>query len=397
MPKQPAIGVIIVAAGSGERFGGDVPKQWKPLVGLTAVERSWLSFMRGSLVKLGQFQTPVWVCVVVDKDHVDVAKALNESRSVASEVVIGGATRRQSVASALKLLPENIEIVGIHDAVRPFWPQSKWDELVDACHDDDGAILAVPVSDTLKNHSGSQTVTIDRRNLWMAQTPQVFRADILREAHHQAEQKGIEATDDADLVERAGGRVTIIPSSTTNIKITSPDDWNLALRIAGMTVSSAAMRVGTGYDTHRLCGDGPLVLGGVRFADSGGLIGHSDGDALLHAICDALLGAAALGDIGQHFPPSDSRFAGIDSRHLVKETVAILSRAGYRPVQIDATVLAERPKIMPQAEAMRKIIADDLGIGVGMVSVKATTNEQMGFIGRGEGIAAQAVAVIAPL
>lgn len=397
MPTQPAIGVIIVAAGSGERFGGDTPKQWKQLVGLTPVERSWLSFMRGSLVKLGQFQTPRWVCVVVDKDHVDAAKALNEAKTVASEVVIGGASRRQSVANALARLPDDIEIVAVHDAVRPFWPQSKWDELVAACRYNDGAILAVPVSDTLKNHSGSQTVTVDRRNLWMAQTPQVFRSDVLRQAHHQAEQKGIDATDDADLVERAGGRVEIVPSATTNIKITTLDDWNLALRIAGMTVSSAAMRVGTGYDTHRLGGDGPLVLGGVRFADTGGLIGHSDGDALLHALCDALLGAAALGDIGQHFPPSDSRFAGIDSRKLVKETVAILGRAGYRPVQVDATVLAEHPKIMPQAEAMRKIIAEDLGIGPGMVSVKATTNEQMGFVGRGEGIAAQAVAVIAPL
>ncbi len=397
MDQPTAIGVIIVAAGSGQRFGGDIPKQWKPLAGLSCVERSWLSFTRGSLVKLGQFQTPQWIGVVVDAEHVESAAALNESGAVASAVIIGGATRRQSVYNALKIMPDNIGIVAVHDAVRPFWPQSKWDELIAACHDDDGAILAIPVSDTLKNHSGSQTVTIDRRNLWMAQTPQVFRAAILREAHRQAERNGIEATDDADLVERAGGRVAIVPSSTTNLKITTPDDWNLALRIAAGTVSSAAMRVGAGYDTHRLGGYGPLMLGGVKFSDSGGLIGHSDGDALLHAICDALLGAAALGDIGQHFPPTDARFAGIDSRKLLRETAAILNRAGYRPVQVDATVLAERPRIMPHAEAMRKIIAEDLSIGPGMVSVKATTNEQMGFIGRGEGIAAQAIAVIAPL
>jgi 2-C-methyl-D-erythritol 2,4-cyclodiphosphate synthase len=155
--------------------------------------------------------------------------------------------------------------------------------------------------------------------------------------------------------------------------------------------------VGTGYDTHRLGGDGPLVLGGVQFAATGGLIGHSDGDALLHAICDAFLGAAALGDIGQHFPPGDARYSGIDSRKLLRETVAILSRAGYRPVQVDATVLAEEPRILPHADAIRRNIADDLGIGTGMVSVKATTNEKMGFIGRGEGIAAQAIAVVAPL
>lgn len=397
MANQSSIGVIIVAAGSGERFGGDVPKQWKPLGGLSPVERSWLSFTRGALVKLGQFRTPSWIGVVVDEAHVADAHALNEAKTVASDVIIGGATRRQSVANALKSMPSDVGVVAIHDAVRPFWPQSQWDNLIAACQGDDGAILAVPVSDTLKNHDSSQTVTIDRRNLWMAQTPQVFRADILREAHRQAERDGIEAPDDANLVERVGGRVEIVPSTTLNIKITTPDDWILAERIAGMTVSSAAMRVGIGYDTHRLGGEGPLVLGGVRFSDTGGLIGHSDGDALLHAICDALLGAAALGDIGQHFPPGAARYAGVNSRILVTETVTILKRAGYRPVQVDATVLAEWPKIMPHAEEMRRIIAEDLGIGHGMVSVKATTNEQMGFIGRGEGIAAQAIAMIAPL
>lgn len=397
MTNNISIGVIIVAAGSGERFGGDIPKQWKPLAGLSPVERSWLSFTRGSLVKLGQFQIPSWIGVVVDSAHIDPARALNESRIVASDVVVGGPTRRQSVANALKKLPDKIELVAIHDAVRPFWPQSLWDNLIAACHGIDGAILAVPVSDTLKNNSGSQTVTIDRRNLWMAQTPQVFRTGTLREAHRQAERQGFDATDDADLVERAGGRVEIVPSTTTNIKITTPDDWNLALEIAGLTVSSAAMRVGTGYDSHRLGGDGPLILGGVRFADTGGLIGHSDGDALLHAVCDALLGAAALGDIGQHFPPSDASLKGVNSRALLTETVALLKRAGYRPVQIDATVLAERPKISPRADEMRRFIAEAIEVGIGMVSVKATTNERMGFIGRGEGIAAQAIAVIAPI
>ncbi len=397
MTNPATIGVIIVAAGSGKRFGGDVPKQWQSLGGLSPIERSWLSFTRGSLVKLGQFQIPAWVGIVVDAAHAAEAAALNESKAVESSVIMGGLTRRQSVANALRAMPADIEIVAVHDAVRPFWPQPQWDNLVAACRDDDGAILAVPVADTLKNHSGSQTVTVERRDLWLAQTPQVFRASTLREAHIQAEQRGIEATDDADLVERVGGRVAIIPSKTTNIKITTPDDWDLALRIAGMTVSSAAMRVGQGYDTHRLGGPGPLLLGGVRFSNTGGLIGHSDGDVLLHAICDALLGAAALGDIGQHFSPTDSRFAGVDSRKLVIETVLILKRAGYRPVQVDATILAERPKIAPHAEQMRQLIATDLGIGPAMVSVKATTNEEMGFIGRGEGIAAQAIAVIAPL
>jgi 2-C-methyl-D-erythritol 4-phosphate cytidylyltransferase/2-C-methyl-D-erythritol 2,4-cyclodiphosphate synthase len=397
MTHSPSIGVIIVAAGAGQRFGGDTPKQWKPLAGKSPVERSWHSFSPNSLVKLRQLQAPSWIGIVVNKDHVNLANTFRIATTVAAEVVLGGATRRQSVANALFEMPQSIDVIAIHDAVRPFWPQSKWDELVDACRYNDGAILAVAVSDTLKNHSGSQTVTVDRRDLWLAQTPQLFRADILREAHRQAERTGVDATDDADLVERAGGRVEIIPSTTTNIKITTPDDWELALRIAEAAVSSPPMRVGTGYDTHRLGGDGPLMLGGVQFAASGGLIGHSDGDALLHAICDALLGAAALGDIGQHFPPSDARFAGVSSRHLVTETVAILRSAGYRPVQVDATVLAERPKIMPRALEMRELIARDLGLDFATVSVKATTNESMGFIGRGEGIAAMAIATIAPL
>jgi len=397
MTDTPSIGVIIVAAGSGQRFGGDIPKQWKPLAGLSPVERSCRSFTDDALSVGASSTAPSWIGIVVDDSHRESAEILAKSLSTAYAVISGGATRRQSVGNALEQMPASIDIVAIHDAVRPFWPKSKWVELVEACRYNDGAILAVPVSDTLKNHSGSQTVTVDRRHLWMAQTPQMFRADVLREAHRQAERTGSNATDDADLVERTGGRVEIIRSTTTNIKITTPDDWDLALRIAETDVSSVAMRVGTGYDTHRLGGDGPLMLGGVRFADSGGLIGHSDGDALLHAICDALLGAAALGDIGLHFPPTDARFAGVDSRKLVIETVAILRNAGYRPVQIDATVLAERPRIMPRALEMREAIASDLGIDLAMVSVKATTNEQMGFIGRGEGIAAQAIATIAPL
>lgn len=397
MTDSFSIGVIIVAAGSGQRFGGDIPKQWKLLSGSSLVERSCRSFLTESQTASMAAVKPAWLGIVVDDDHVSSASQLGDALSIRHAVIVGGATRRQSVANALAAMPESIDVVAIHDAVRPFWPKSKWGELIEACRYNDGAILAVPVSDTLKNHSGSQTVTVDRRHLWMAQTPQAFRAAILREAHAQAHRSGLEATDDADLVERAGGRVEIIPSTTTNIKVTTPDDWELALRIVESDVSSAPVRVGTGYDTHRLGGNGPLMLGGVRFADSGGLIGHSDGDALLHAICDALLGAAALGDIGQHFPPTDSRFDGVDSRKLVRETVALLERAGYRPVQVDATVLAEQPKIMPRAMEMRQTIAVDLGIGIEMVSVKATTNEQMGFIGRGEGIAAQAIATIAPL
>ena len=316
------------------------------------------------------------------------------SDAVVIRAVRGGATRTESVRNGLQALPTDCDLVAVHDAARPFWPLNRWDQLVEEALRTGGAILSVPLADTIKRARGERCTTVDRRGLWAAQTPQVFRAKLLREAHVQAERDAYSGTDDAELVERIGGAVAIVPSTRANFKITTPEDWEQAERMAMTTQRVHPLRVGLGYDAHRLGGDGALMLGGMQLAPAGGLIGHSDGDVLLHAICDALLGAAALGDIGRHFPPGDPEFAGIDSRVLVRRTRAILHDAGFRVHQIDAVVMAEAPRLAPHIEAMRSVIAGDLGIEPAMVSVKATTTEKMGFVGRGEGIAAQAIVTV---
>lgn len=309
-------------------------------------------------------------------------------------IVKGGDSRAQSVANVLNAVSPEIDIIAVHDAARPFWPVSLWDDLVGQANSAGGAIFALPVHDTIKRASANGIETVDRSELWAAQTPQVFQAGLIRKAYAHATEAGIDATDDADLVQRLGGSVKVVSSTARNFKITTMADWEHAQFL----VSNVAppFRCGHGYDVHRLGSDGPLMIGGVRLADTGGLIGHSDADVLLHAICDALLGAAALGDIGVHFPPTDPRLKGIDSRELLRVTAAILRDHGFLPYQLDATVAAEAPKLAPHVLAMRELIAADLGIDLSAVSVKATTTEGLGFVGRGEGIAAYAVALIQP-
>jgi len=396
-PTSPRIAVIIAAAGSGERLGGEVPKPWRQLGGRTLVEYAWRSFCPDSLHAAGQAFLAEWISVAVDHAYRTVAEETVGQCPVKSVVVAGGATRMGSVRNALKQIPDSIDIIAVHDAARPFWPVSKWDWLVTAARQSGGAVPAALVCDTLKRINGATLETVDRNGLWAAQTPQVFRANLLREAHAAGEKEGADATDDAELVRRVGGGITIVPSTPENFKITTAADWSLAERLTRAQTTPLPMRVGIGFDAHRLGGPGPLMLGGIKLAESGGLIGHSDGDALLHAICDALLGAAALRDIGHYFPPSDPRYKGCDSRELLRSTVRILFEAGFVPVQIDATVMAEGPRLAPYASAMCQAIAADLGLEPGRVSVKATTTEGMGFVGRKEGIAAQAVVTISPV
>lgn len=390
----PRIVAVIAAAGSGERLGGETPKPWRRLGGQTLVERAWRSFMPEALDRAGQRHRVDAIIVAVDVAYQAVAHGYIHQCSVPLTVVVGGATRTESVRQALRHVPPTAELVAIHDAARPFWPLDRWDELVDAVSRSDGAIFAIPVSDTLKRPQDNSLETVDRSDLWAAQTPQVFRADMLRQAHEAAKEEGIDATDDAELVRRVGGRLQIVRSTSANFKITDGADWSLAERVVSEAPSQPALRIGFGYDAHRLGGDGPLMLGGVMLAASGGLIGNSDGDVLLHAICDALLGAAALGDIGHHFPPDDPQYRGCDSREFVRATLHLLRASGFAPSQVDATVMAEAPKLTPHVTNMRETIAADLGIDVAMVSVKATTTEGMGFVGRREGIVAQAVVTI---
>jgi 2-C-methyl-D-erythritol 4-phosphate cytidylyltransferase/2-C-methyl-D-erythritol 2,4-cyclodiphosphate synthase len=271
---------------------------------------------------------------------------------------------------------------------------------IDAAAARGAAIAATPVSDTLKRVTieGAITGTVDRAGLWAAQTPQAFRLALLRRAI--AANPGETVTDEAGLCEAAGVPVSVVPASPANLKVTHAEDISAAdalLRARhGSQPTAGPVRAGIGYDAHRFASGRRLVLGGVEIAHDRGLDGHSDADVLLHAIADAVLGAAALGDIGQHFPPSDERFRDADSQRLLREAVRLVREAGWAPGNVDATLLAETPRVAPHAPLMRERIAACLGLLPGAVSVKATTNEGMGSIGRGEGIAALATATLIP-
>jgi 2-C-methyl-D-erythritol 2,4-cyclodiphosphate synthase/2-C-methyl-D-erythritol 4-phosphate cytidylyltransferase len=318
-------------------------------------------------------------------------------------IVAGGARRQDSVAAGLEALPEAIEIVVIHDGARPLTEPELFDRCVAAAAESGAAIAATPVSDTLKQVTeGVIRATVDRAGLWAAQTPQAFRLESLSQAMTFGANET--ATDEARLCELAGLAVTVVPSSLANLKVTRAEDIPVAdalLRYRGGERGSRGVqegnRVGIGYDAHRFAAGRRLVLGGVEIAHDRGLDGHSDADVLLHAIADAILGAASLGDIGQLFPPSDERFRDADSQLLLREVVDLAREAGWAPGNVDATVLAEAPRVAPQVPLMRERIAACLGLTLDAVSVKATTNEGMGSIGRGEGIAALATATLVPL
>ncbi|MGC9319757.1 MAG: 2-C-methyl-D-erythritol 2,4-cyclodiphosphate synthase, partial [Armatimonadota bacterium] len=289
----------------------------------------------------------------------------------------------------------------VHDGARPLVDQGTIERSIDVAVRRGAAVAAIPATDTLKRCApdGRIDSTPPRRELYHAQTPQTFRYDLLLEAHERAAREGLDVTDDAQLVERMGHPVYVSEGHRDNFKITTREDlaraeWLLRRR-AGREVST--MRVGIGYDVHGFAEGRPLILGGVRIEHDRGLAGHSDADVLFHAIADALLGAAALGDLGAHFPDTDPQYAGADSGELAARVVAMLADRGFRPANVDATVICQAPKLAPHIAAMRANIASALGMDTSAVSVKATTTERLGFEGRGEGIAAQATVLIAPL
>jgi 2-C-methyl-D-erythritol 4-phosphate cytidylyltransferase/2-C-methyl-D-erythritol 2,4-cyclodiphosphate synthase len=277
----------------------------------------------------------------------------------------------------------------VHDAARPFIPAGTVPALLAALAQCPGAIPAAPVADTLKRvENGVIVETVPREDLFRAQTPQAFRFDALLAAHHA----GVTgATDDASLLESLGQSVAIVPGSENNIKLTYPDD--LARLEAAMS-PALLPRVGTGFDVHALADGRPMVLCGVTVPHSQGLAGHSDADVGIHALCDAIYGALAEGDIGRHFPPSEATWKNADSAHFLTHAAGRIAARGGRLVNADVTLICERPKIAPHAQAMRERLAELLGVEVACVSVKATTTERLGFTGRGEGIAAQAAVVV---
>ena len=313
-------------------------------------------------------------------------------------IVAGGSIRQESVAAGLKALPEDCDLVVVHDGARPLLTKEVLEGGLQRAQLSEAVVVAVPAKDTIKVVDGERIkATPERSSLWLAQTPQIFRRKLLQEALDAARESGYQGTDDASLVERLGHPVDIYPGSPNNIKITTPEDINIARALMGMPVTESQeplFRTGLGYDVHPFQQGRPLYLGGVRIAEETGLMGHSDGDVLLHALIDACLGAAALPDIGHYFPPSDPCWEGASSLALLQITQRLLASEGYRLVQIDLVVAAQKPRLAPYIEQIRSLIAAVLGIPTTAVGLKATTTEGLGFVGRGEGIACWAVATV---
>ena len=374
---RPTTAALIVAAGKGERAGGGVPKQFASLGGrpLLAWSHDALSAHPGIdivLVVVGKGQQDALAAAVGDVPH-----------------AVGGATRRESVAAGLAAL-DGYDRVLIHDAARPFLSPQVIDRLIAALDEAPGAVPALPVVDTLARHADVLGDTVDRSGLVRVQTPQAFHLSAIRAAH-AAWDASQEATDDAQILRAAGHDVVTVDGDPALDKITHPSDFAAAEhRLAASMISRSA----SGYDVHRLEVGEELWLGGVLIPHDRGLSGHSDADVALHAITDALLGTIAAGDIGSHFPPSDPQWKGAASDQFLAHAASLVARQGGIIDFVDLTIICEAPKIGPHREAIRARIADILRLAAGRVSVKATTTERLGFTGRGEGIAAQAVATV---
>lgn len=374
---------LVVGAGEGRRFGGEVPKQYCPLSGVTVMRRSLLAFLEHPDVTM--------VRAVIHPGHGDLYDQAAQGLDLAAPVH-GGATRQRSVALGLESLAgEPPSRVLIHDAARPLVAGGVISRVLAALDRSPGAIPALPVADTLKRgDDGTVAATIDRQNLWRAQTPQGFRYGDILAAHRQA--AGDELTDDAAVAERAGLAVAIVDGAEDNIKVTTPDDLSRAERL--LSGGGGEIRTGLGLDAHRFGPGDHVMLCGVAVPHDRGLEGHSDADVGLHALTDALLGTIGAGDIGSHFPPSDSQWKDASSDVFLRRAGELLAKHGGRITNLDVTLVCEQPKIGPHRQAMTARIAEILGIAEGRVSVKATTTDKLGFSGRGEGIAAQAVATV---
>ena len=378
---------IIPAGGLGKRMGSSSPKQFLHLGGIPVLMHTLGFFERASSVDR-------IIVVLPDRDIQSCKDMLEQGCSKLARIVPGGKERQDSVRNGLAALEDDIDLVVVHDAVRPFISDELINLTVAECIECGAVSVGMPVKDTIKLTDSQDRVksTLERNNLWLTQTPQAFKRQILDEAYRQAYADGFLGTDDAVLVERIGYPVKMIPGSYKNIKITTPED--LAYGEFMLKGCVANMKVGIGYDSHRLAEGRPLILGGVTIPSERGLLGHSDADALIHAIIDALLGAMAEGDIGRHFPDSDPAYRGISSVTLLERVREMIDRKGYTVINIDASVLMERPKLAPHIPAMVETIARALDISASVVSVKAKTNEGMGFVGTGEGIAVMATATL---
>ncbi len=413
---------IIAAGGRGQRVGGAQPKQLLAIGGRSILERSVAAFLSHADVNAVVVALPTEIA----DDPPAYLRAAADRADKTLRVVAGGERRQDSVANAFRAADRLSDVIVIHDAARPFVSSDLIARTISAAAASGAALAAIPARDTVKRvNDPDRTVveTLPRDAIYLAQTPQAFRRDVLADALSRAD----DATDEAALVERAGHPVRVVEGEPTNIKITTAEDLPIAeaiaetLRIAerGARIESAASlqpdseiasalrdphsatsrplrtgRAGTGYDLHRLVEGRPLVIGGVTIPSDRGALGHSDADVVCHAVTDAVLGAACLGDIGRHFPDTDPRWKGASSLDLLQRAAALVSAEGLEVGNVDVTVVLERPKIKDHVDAMRAAVARALGIAVDRVSIKGKTNEGVDAVGRGEAIAAHAVVLI---
>ncbi len=413
MYDQKKVAVILAAAGSGKRMGPE-DKLYLPLEGIPVLARSACimedcSFVDEIVVSLRSGQEDRFQREVTDRFP------LTKLRCVA----LGGAERTDSVNAALNAVSDDVDLVLIHDGARPLADEALIQRVLEAASRHGAAVPAVPLKDTVKTVQPCAeglvvTATPDRAGLRAVQTPQGFDASLLRDAYHQClsgpDASKLSFTDDASLVEAIGHPVYLVEGSEDNLKLTTPPDLERAASILRRRAEASKrvpdrpsapesmqpyrpplIRTGIGYDVHAFAHDRKLILGGVEIPYERGLDGHSDADVLVHAIMDALLGACALGDIGQHFPDTDPAYRGADSIRLLTLVVRLLHKEGWKPLNIDAIIIAQRPKLAPHIPGMREAIAQAVGLPAGGVCVKASATEHLGFESRGEGIAAQAV------
>lgn len=374
MYRDNRVIAIIVAAGRGKRLGSSLPKQFLKVRGRTILEMSVEAFEQNKYVDE--------IFVAANADYCELTEKLCRGFSKLKKIVAGGAERQDSVRAALDCLRGENGIVLVHDAARPFVSEAVINAVIEGTADFGAAIPTVPAKDTIRQVDGTGNRTLQRETLACVQTPQGFRISLIKHAFERAQAEGFLGTDDASLVERMGINISMVQGEDANRKITTREDLE------------TEMRIGTGYDVHRLVEGRPLVLCGEQIPYEKGLLGHSDADVALHALMDAMLGAAGLGDIGKHFPDTDERYRGISSMKLLQKTAELLREAGYFLGNADITIIAQRPKIAGYIPKMRANIAEIMNCDENKINIKGTTTEKLGFVGREEGIASEAVCIL---
>ncbi len=392
------VAAIIPAAGRGIRMGLPSPKQFFELEGVPVLVHTLRVFQEVEAIG--------YTIVVVPAESCERVEELVQQYQLdkVARVVAGGKERQDSVLAGLEALPTGVELVLVHDGVRPFVPITVIENCLFEAGRSGAAMAAIPVKDTLKSVSSGKVInrTISREDVWLAQTPQAAAKELLKEAYRlAAEKKDFIATDEAGLLELMGHPVKVVEGSEKNIKITRPEDFILAKAILMENQETEKSLIvqsqycsGYGYDAHRLVPGRPLILGGEEIPYNKGLQGHSDADVLSHALCDAMLGAAGLGDIGRHFPDTDKQFKDISSLEILRDVAALVAKRGYVLGNADITVVAQEPKLSSYFAAMKQNLAAACNVAPDPINLKATTTEEMGFEGRGEGMSAHAVVML---